>query len=94
MPKLRDFESQMIVLIVLDPVVGGLVKRTVKLVTVDDAGIWFEDQGLTNAALENLLSMCLKFVPPELLESYRRVKASEAGTPQLRPLKTKRHGRE
>jgi hypothetical protein len=44
MPKLRDFESQMIVLIVPDPVVGGLVKRTVKVVIGDDAGIWFEDQ--------------------------------------------------
>jgi hypothetical protein len=31
------------------------------------------------------LSMCLKFVPPELVESYRRVKAGEGEAPQLRP---------
>ena len=55
MPKLKDFESHPIVLLLFDPnQSGGLQKISVKLLTVDDGGIWVEDQELTNDVLEFL----------------------------------------
>jgi hypothetical protein len=55
MPQLKDFENQTVILLLLDPTQpGGLEKRIVKLLTVDNAGIWIEDQKLTNDVLENL----------------------------------------
>ncbi len=55
MPKLKDFENHPVVLLLFDPAQpGGLEKRTVKLLTVDDGGIWVEDQKLTNDVLGSL----------------------------------------
>ena len=55
MPSLKDFENQMIVLLLFDPNrAGGMEKRTVKLVSVENFGIWIEDQKLTDSVLDGL----------------------------------------
>jgi hypothetical protein len=54
MPNLKDHEGEMVIILLPDPVLHTLEKRHVKLVSVDAAGIWIEDQELTNAALERL----------------------------------------
>ena len=55
MPSLKDFEGQPITLIIPNPNrPGGLQRDRVKLLNVDDAGIWIENQALTNDVLTAL----------------------------------------
>jgi hypothetical protein len=55
MHKLKDFEGQTIILVIPNPNrSGGLQRESVKLLNVDDAGIWIENQALTNATLAAL----------------------------------------
>ena len=44
MPRLKDFEGQTVTLIMLSPHdPTGLQQHNVKLVAVEDVGIWIED---------------------------------------------------
>jgi hypothetical protein len=55
MPSLKDFEGQTVTLIFLNPShPGGLQREKVTLLTVEDAGIWIENQALTNEVLEKM----------------------------------------
>src|SRR6266567_3044195 len=53
MPKLKDFEGEVITLILPNPNhPNGLHREKVKLLTVEDAGLWIENQTLTNEVLD------------------------------------------
>jgi hypothetical protein len=53
MSKLKEIEGQIVTVIFLNPAYrGGLQREKVKLLHVDDAGIWIENQTLTNEVLE------------------------------------------
>jgi hypothetical protein len=52
MTKLKELEGQIVTLIFVTK--DGLRRENVKLVTVDDAGIWVENQTLTNEVLERM----------------------------------------
>ena len=55
MPKLKDHEGRIVIVVFPPSQTGGsFEKRTVKLLSVDDAGIWVEDQKMTNDVLESL----------------------------------------
>jgi hypothetical protein len=55
MPKLSDFEGQTVILLLLDPTLPGHLEQiTAKLLTVDDGGIWIENQQLTNDVLAKM----------------------------------------
>jgi hypothetical protein len=55
MPKLKDFEGQPVTLIFLNPShPGGLQQEKVTLLNVEDAGIWIENQDLTNQVLDKM----------------------------------------
>jgi hypothetical protein len=54
MPRLKDFEGQVVTLVFIRPNAGGLLRERVTLVNVEDAGIWIENQSLTNEVLEKL----------------------------------------
>lgn len=55
MPRLSEFEGQEINLVITDAKsVRGLRALTVKLLNVDDGGIWVEDQNLMQSVLQEL----------------------------------------
>jgi hypothetical protein len=55
MPRLKEFEGQSVTLIFLNPThPGGLQREKVTLLSVEDAGIWIENQDLTNDVLEKM----------------------------------------
>jgi hypothetical protein len=55
MPKLKDFEGQSISILILDPKQSsGLRQIIAPLISVDDGGIWIENQKVMNALLESL----------------------------------------
>jgi hypothetical protein len=54
-PRLKEFEGHPITLIFLNPShPGGLQRENVTLLSVEDAGIWTENQDLTNEVLEKM----------------------------------------
>jgi hypothetical protein len=55
MPKLKELENQTVMLLLHEPNVrSGIDNVLVKLLNVDDGGIWIEDQGLANQTLADL----------------------------------------
>lgn len=55
MPTLKDFEGKTVTLIFSIPShPGGLKHEKVTLLSVEDAGIWIENQNLTNEVLEKM----------------------------------------
>jgi hypothetical protein len=69
MPKLKDFEGTTIVILLPDPTnPRALMKVSAPLVSVDDGGIWIENQQVMNAALDSLnlpavQTRVMQFVP-------------------------------
>jgi hypothetical protein len=55
MPKLKDFEGQSISIVLFDAKnPKGLQQIIAPLISVDDAGIWIENQKVMNTLLESL----------------------------------------
>lgn len=55
MPNLKDFEGKTVTLIFVNlSHAGGLQREKVTLLSVEDAGIWIENQKLTNEVLERM----------------------------------------
>ena len=83
MPALKDFEGQIITLILPNPNrQGGLQREAVKLLTVEDSGIWVENQTLTNETLQALQlpateQVAAFFYPYEILVSIPGTSLSE-----------------
>jgi hypothetical protein len=68
MPKLKDFEGRPIVVLLPDPTkISDLLKITVQLLSVDECGIWIEDQKVINATLDSLK---LPAVPTRVMQFF------------------------